>query len=358
MPIPKSLLSFVASTFLLLACNGTDGADGATGPAGADGAAGPAGAEGSSCTARTLVEGVEVSCGGTIIDTLLHGAPGSAGANGLDGVNGANGANGEEGADGANGAAGVSLQWLGALAQKPAAPQLNQAFYWTAAGVSCIWSGSAWQLLSVDNGVQATQCASAPGQLITGSVQDSRDGQLYDWVLIGNQRWMAENLNWAAPSGSYCSEDNAANCLTYGRLYTWDAAMNGASSSEAAPSGVQGVCPVGWHLPSKAEWILLTDLVGDPVGTQLKGNNALWSPSNNSTPAGTNDYGFTAIPSGVRFSNGSYVKGYSAYYWSATETPVTTTYAHMQNLANYDATYSVWNTQAKDNSFAVRCVKN
>ena len=107
------------------------------------------------------------------------------------------------------------------------------------------------------------------------TLTDLRDGQVYKTVKIGNQTWMAENLNYRylghttrLDSSSFCYDDDPAYCDTYGRLYLWSAAMdstgiirgntaNGCGyNSECAPSGtVRGVCPKGWHLPSRAEWV-------------------------------------------------------------------------------------------------------
>jgi uncharacterized protein (TIGR02145 family) len=116
------------------------------------------------------------------------------------------------------------------------------------------------------------------------------DGNVYNTITIGSQVWMAENLktthysdgtaiplvtgnsNWdtlTATSKAYCwYNDDVINKATYGALYTWAAAMNGAASVTTNPSGVQGVCPTGWHLPSDAEWTQLTDYLG---GTGVAG---------------------------------------------------------------------------------------
>jgi len=98
-----------------------------------------------------------------------------------------------------------------------------------------------------------------------GSMTDARDGQAYATVKIGTQTWMAENLAWdtADGKGSYCWENKADSCRIYGRFYDIRTAMAGRPSSEAVPSGVRGVCPVGWHLPSRGEWKILLHSVGD-----------------------------------------------------------------------------------------------
>ncbi|MCL2184091.1 MAG: SUMF1/EgtB/PvdO family nonheme iron enzyme [Chitinispirillia bacterium] len=152
-----------------------------------------------------------------------------------------------------------------------------------------------------------------------GSFTDSRDGKTYRTVKIGNQTWMAENLNYNA-SGSVCYENKESNCNTYGRLYNWSTVMNRAKSSDKNPSGVQGICPVGWHVPSDAEWTALTDFVGGEktAGTKLKSKTG-WS-TDKDYKAATDDYGFSALPGGSGHSNGDfrYAGGYGIW-WSATE---------------------------------------
>ena len=105
-------------------------------------------------------------------------------------------------------------------------------------------------------------CFTNCGQPLT----DSRDGQSYNTVQIANQCWMAQNLNVGSKiNGSdeqsnngtiekYCYNNDAANCAVYGGLYQWDELMNYLTSSNATPSGRQGICPDGWHIPSEAEW--------------------------------------------------------------------------------------------------------
>jgi len=85
------------------------------------------------------------------------------------------------------------------------------------------------------------------------------DGNNYSTVEIGDQCWMGANLNVTHdPEGNsitrYCYNNNSANCNTYGGLYTWSTIMDGATSTNANPSGVQGICPDGWHVPSVSEW--------------------------------------------------------------------------------------------------------
>jgi len=171
------------------------------------------------------------------------------------------------------------------------------------------------------------------GIYLKNGITDSRDNNKhYEAVLIGTQTWMAENLNYAA-SGSKCGsvltgsgtvEDaNTPTCDTYGRLYDWSTAMGGSASSNLNPSGVQGVCPSGWHLPSDAEWGALMQIVNPScsptddcanAGTKLKANSALWS-----TNTGTDDFGFSALPGGYGYIGSFYDVGNRGNWWSATE---------------------------------------
>jgi uncharacterized protein (TIGR02145 family) len=162
--------------------------------------------------------------------------------------------------------------------------------------------------------------------IIYGYLRDARDGQTYRTVRIGSQVWMAQNLNFRNTSGENdtvgaCYDSDIANCATYGRSYRWAEAMKISSSYNSTSwdgSDVmhQGICPSGWHVPSDAEWIKLTDSTLSPgtAGTQLKAQS-LWSIN-----LGTDTYGFSILPAGYRDLYGSFFNlGEDAYLWSASE---------------------------------------
>ncbi len=114
----------------------------------------------------------------------------------------------------------------------------------------------------------------------SGALQftDSRDGKTYNYIQIGTTYWMAENLNYdSGNSNSACYGDNNNNCTQYGRLYNWQEVMQGAAFSNNTPSGVQGICPNGWHLPSYNEWNNLMNEFddGDPNNFTIEIYNAL-----------------------------------------------------------------------------------
>lgn len=144
---------------------------------------------------------------------------------------------------------------------------------------------------------------------------DNRDGKVYKTVCIGNQVWMAENLNYNAP-GSVCYENNNSNCVTFGKLYDWNTVMQGGSASNSSPSGVQGICPEGWHLPSKDEWtILINTLGGTAVAGELLRDSLYWDAP---VTASTNSSGFSARPGGYEFPGVFFDKlGERSNFWSA-----------------------------------------
>ncbi|MCP4090197.1 MAG: hypothetical protein GY746_10440 [Gammaproteobacteria bacterium] len=217
---------------------------------------------------------------------------------------------------------------------------------------------------------------------------DIRDGNTYTTVLIGTRCWMAENLAYLpsvypSNSGSYTTPyyyvygyhgviiDSAkarSNYLTYGVLYNWPAAMAGHTSSNSVPSGVQGICPAGWHLPSDEEWKMLEgevdsqygypdsewdedDWRGTDAGGNLKESGTThWNSTNKGA---TNSSGFTALPAGYRDSNTSFRNlGENTSFWSSTES---NSYSARGRFLIYFYTSVYRFIDLKDNGFSVRC---
>lgn len=166
---------------------------------------------------------------------------------------------------------------------------------------------------------------------------DNRDAHSYQTVQIGNQCWMKENLNYDQNSfgNDWCYDNDANNCTIYGRLYDWEATMAGASTSSSNPSGVQGVCPTGWHVPSDVEWTQLTDYLSansqywcGGISTQIAKSLAAttnWNTYTTTCESGNdlntnNSSGFTALPGGARNTSGAYsdIKD-RILLWSATD---------------------------------------
>lgn len=139
---------------------------------------------------------------------------------------------------------------------------------------------------------------------------------------------------------------------TYGVLYNWTAAMAGAVSSTANPSGVKGVCPTGWHLPSSAEWTTLETYVGGAgtAGTKLKSVSG-WTRG----ITGTDAYGFSALPSGNYDGSGFYYALYYGNWWSATGTGATVAYFRYMY---YNDAYVFSGSYNKDYGFSVRCLQD
>ncbi|MBQ2573900.1 MAG: hypothetical protein II575_06735, partial [Bacteroidales bacterium] len=152
--------------------------------------------------------------------------------------------------------------------------------------------------------------------LTYGTMTDSSDYTHYYTIQIGNQTWMAQNLKYAGDGVSlgtttsetdpyyYYVNGDEANTDEYGYLYNWAAAMNGASSSSDNPSGVQGICPNGWHLPSNAEWTQLSDYLGGTgnAGAMLSGQPAgedqYWQTGTLTESVYFGKSGFNALPAG------------------------------------------------------------
>ncbi len=194
---------------------------------------------------------------------------------------------------------------------------------------------------------------------LCGSVfTDKRDGQKYKTICVAEvpykQVWMAQNLNYNV-AGSYHYNNNSANGQVYGRLYTWNAVMAGAAATEKFPSGVQGICPDGWHVPSYQEWAnMIYYLGGNSVaGGKLK-SLTLWNSPN---LGAVDSVGFTSLPSG--YFNGVEFKaiGEQASFWITNPSNLDPGYAGYMSL-NYNSTGIFKSEGSKDFGFACRCVKN
>jgi uncharacterized protein (TIGR02145 family) len=191
-----------------------------------------------------------------------------------------------------------------------------------------------------------------------GEMTDARDGNVYKTTTIGGQVWMAENLNYFDIEGAassikndWCYWDKPENCESAGRLYTWNVA--------------QRICPEGWRLPTKSDWESLLQEVGaDSLNEILwKGSSKLKSKSGwENDGSGTDDFGFTALPAGMKFTtstqDGFTYHGCSSLMWAATEADGgaadTLAYHMYLDCSNDNA---IVNTVRKINGLSVRCVK-
>ncbi|MDD2324008.1 MAG: hypothetical protein GX808_05735 [Syntrophomonadaceae bacterium] len=231
---------------------------------------------------------------------------------------------------------------------------------------------------------------------------DSRDGKVYKTVTIGEQTWMAENLAYlpsvvGPATGSntepyyyvygYDSTDVATakateNFQIYGVLYNWPAAMNGVASSDTDPSGIQGVCPDGWHLPSDAEWTQLETFLAnnghnydgstggsDRFGVRDKiaismATERGWKSHRNAGAIGNTEFaeyknksGFSALPGGYRYNVGEFffLIGYDGHWWCSTERDTGSAwsrylYFHHSYMDRYN--------NNKELGCSVRCIKD
>jgi len=214
------------------------------------------------------------------------------------------------------------------------------------------------------SGILAIFDTTVNASIIYGWLTDARDSQAYRTVKIGTQTWMAMNLNYRNTTGSsdtvgVCYNDLSSNCTTYGRLYAWSEVMAGSSSSASIPSGVQGICPSGWHIPSDAErHILITSqLDSAAAGTILKSTNDWYNTAHTVRDSGGTDaLGFRVLPAGYRYIDGKFsALGYYAFYWSSTEAEASTAW-------NWDFYFFIANTyhssDSKTSNLSLRCLQN
>ena len=213
------------------------------------------------------------------------------------------------------------------------------------------------------------------------SIVDARDGQVYKTVKIGNQIWMAQNLNYAdsvqMPSlkgKSWCYNDSTKYCEKYGRMYTWAAAIDsvklatdknnpvdcGFDKSCGLVGPVQGICPDGWHLPDSTEWRTLVTAVGGQsvAGKILKSQSGWKDNSDKGSGNGSDDVGFSAVPAGLmRVGSAAYNEGETAWFWSSTEGGIVG-YAYEMDL-DYKFDNADLNEHASSTryAFSVRCLK-
>ena len=249
----------------------------------------------------------------------------------------------------------------------------------SSSSLSSSWSGAIGSSSSFPEGYVD------PLTIIMGELTDERDGQAYKTVKIGTQTWMAENLNYVyigvpykvtykdnsytSDSTSWCYKNDSTNCVKYGRLYTWAAAMDSVGEwstngkgcgweAECSPTyPVRGICPEGWHLPSQAEWNILFTAVGgqSTAGKMLKFTSG-WKDNKGESGNGTDAYSFSALPAGsVAFGGGYLSEGYFTYFWSSTE--YNSLNAYNMNLFRSSAN-AFLNYYYKYYGYSVRCVKD
>jgi uncharacterized protein (TIGR02145 family) len=197
-----------------------------------------------------------------------------------------------------------------------------------------------------------------------------QQGNVYKTIVIGTQEWMAENLNtsiyrngdaiptnldngtWQnTTSGAWAYYNNDVSyACPYGKLYNWYACVD-----------ARQLCPVGWHVPTNAEWTVLTDFLGGEAvaGGKMKTTGTieaatgLWYSPNTGA---TNSSGFSGAPGGFRDDFGDYFNfGYKGYWWSSSENDTNNAWNRYLNYNNDIANRNVFN---KPYGFSVRCLRD
>ena len=221
-----------------------------------------------------------------------------------------------------------------------------------------------------------------------GTVTDY-DGNVYQTVMLGKQCWMRENLRvthyadgtplklgtvTAESARCYYYPDGVvANAERFGLLYSWFTAMNGAKPTEDVPSGLQGICPKGWHLPSNFEWMGLEDFLGykdeHRCGTDVNNVAKAMASTENwildvmtkapecsimDNPAANNSSKLNIRPAGS-FWNSYYGFGTNTGFWTASEGSDVTSPIHY--FVNTYATVEIYCTP-KDVAYSVRCLRD
>lgn len=179
-------------------------------------------------------------------------------------------------------------------------------------------------------------------ETIEFSTLTDNSGNVYKTVVIGNQVWMAENLR-VQIAESWCN--NPAKCETYGRLYTWDAAMR--------------ACPAGWTLPNNSDWEELKRFVESKVGLGKSGKALKAKTENQSADAlpVTDEFGFSAILAGDKTGDKYTFVDETGYYWSADDEDATHAYDWIFSGKSDDMTFGNIAFSYKKNGFSVRCIQ-
>lgn len=198
--------------------------------------------------------------------------------------------------------------------------------------------------------------------------EDSRDGKSYRIVTLGSQTWFAENINYGTfmeersqnednEVERYCLYDDPNYCDEYGGMYQWAEAMqlpfecNNKNCSELIKTPHQGICPDGWHVPSRDEWATLFTTVGGKyqAGKVLKSTSGWYENGN-----GIDSYGFTALPGGHGWIEGYGNHPFLAMLWTSTQSDNSDAFyasiSYSEDKASLDFL-------EKPRAISVRCVK-
>ena len=218
--------------------------------------------------------------------------------------------------------------------------------------VRCVKDPSVSSSSSVES-LNSKKCKDPENKCIV----DSRDGQVYDTAQIGDQVWMAQNLNYKT-NDSYCYSEKYSQitnkyCKMYGRLYKIGKTLEMTG----------GVCPEGWHVPSKDEWMTLFKTVVAQVnaGVHLKSKTG-WKESSGDV-SGKDDFGFTALPGGLGHSGSGYeYMGMNAWFLTTTVSDLSDqeSCSDCMDIVNfvYNAEDAIFDHRTVEYAVSVRCLKD
>lgn len=227
-------------------------------------------------------------------------------------------------------------------------------------------------------------------RVVENGLTDSRDGQSYNITYIGQDVWMAQNMAYLpqvdssnlgsgsdpfyyvydySPTGEdenteIINAKATENFNTYGVLYNWSAAMGGASASDLVPSGIKGICPSNWHLPSDQEWENLAKYIANKTGLSYKTRND-WNDIGKKMKDTTgwvrktgidNIFGFSAVPAGYRNSSGGFnLETLATFLWSTSTDDYSRPY-----IRNFDNNLNRFGRSFESSlsGYSVRCIKD
>ncbi len=219
---------------------------------------------------------------------------------------------------------------------------------------------------------------------IMGTLYDDRDGKTYKTVKIGEQEWMAENLNYDVQNyessyRSWCYDNKDGkdgevdNCQKYGRLYRWSVVIDSLTLAQeqgttcgynttgvgicVIPNNWKGICPDGWHLPTEQEWETgLVRFVGgsDIAGKKLKSSEG-WDLIGGVN--GSDELCFSGLPAGYRNGSGKFATDYT-YFWTADKSKNLSYRAYAMGIPYQKDVLVTGDRDVGINAYSIRCVKN
>jgi len=237
----------------------------------------------------------------------------------------------------------------------------------------CFEAAGQWSELATGSGIIGSSftCGEA--------LYDIRDNQSYATILYGTQCWMVENLNVGTKiigeanqtnNGNiekYCMADLETNCDTYGGLYQWNELMQNASLE-----GVQGICPLGWHIPTESEWQSLIEYHNTPAYICENGSLLLakafasntnwigygdWCSPDWNTPT-NNATGFNGLPAGYRMEDGTLTDLETVAYWWTSSAADASNAAYRRIRSDDMGVWGESSSLAISRGHSIRCIKD